>query len=120
MGTNHQRERDTQSLSAALATIAEGWKPHIITHLLKTPLTLAELHQAIPEALPTALTQQLNQLVANDIVNADVNKTNVTVYRITKYGTTLTPVLEFLSLWGNYHSEHREHACQVDDHPLSS
>ncbi len=103
MGDKFHRERDARAVTAALATIGDGWKLLIVSRLIDNPLTLSALCSALPEALGAALKQQLKELIADDIVCVDGEGSHWEVFSVTDYGRTLIPALDCMALWGRTH-----------------
>jgi DNA-binding HxlR family transcriptional regulator len=107
MGDKFHRDGDARAVAAALTTIGEGWKLLIVSRLLENPLTLSALCRAMPDALVTALAQQLMELIADDIVCVAGKGSHWEVFSVTDYGRTLIPALDCLGLWGRTHLTRR-------------
>jgi DNA-binding HxlR family transcriptional regulator len=103
VGNEFDRARDARAVTAAVATIGDGWKLLIVSRLLEAPLTLCELSSAMPDARATALAQQVKELIADDILCAEGKGTPWEVYSVTDYGRTLIPALDCMGLWGRMH-----------------
>jgi DNA-binding HxlR family transcriptional regulator len=94
-------------LTAALAAIGGKWKLIIIYWLAESPRHFAALRQLIPEISPKVLTEQLAELVGDDIVcRESTGKVPArVVYSLTDYGRSVVPLLESVRSWGNAHIE---------------
>lgn len=94
-------------LTAALSAIGGKWKLIIVHRLAESQKHFAALRQLTPEMSQKVLTEQLGELIADDIV-ARVRTGPVpapVIYSLTDYGRTLLPLVESLRLWGREHIE---------------
>jgi DNA-binding HxlR family transcriptional regulator len=94
-------------LTAALAAIGGKWKLIIVYWLAESPRHFAALRQAIPGISQKVLTQQLRELVSDEIVQRQP-KGSVPApveYSLTDYGRSLLPLVEDVRLWGRVHIE---------------
>jgi DNA-binding HxlR family transcriptional regulator len=95
-------------LTAALAAIGSKWKLIIIYWLAESPRHFAALRQLMPSISQKVLTEQLRELIADEIVNRE--ETGETpapvIYSLTDYGRSLLPIVENVRLWGRGHIEH--------------
>jgi DNA-binding HxlR family transcriptional regulator len=95
-------------LTAALAAMGGRWKLIIIYWLAESPKHFLALRRLMPSISPKVLTEQLRELIADDIV--DRERTGSTpapvVYSLTEYGRSLLPIAESVRLWGRRHIEH--------------
>jgi DNA-binding HxlR family transcriptional regulator len=103
VGSELDRDRDARAITAAIATIGDGWKLLIVSRLLENPLTLSALRNEMPDARATALAQQLKELIADDILALEGKGTPWEVYSVTDYGRTLIPALDCMGVWGRTH-----------------
>ena len=94
-------------LTAALAALGGKWKLIIVYWLAEQPRHFAGLRQLMPAISQKVLTEQLRELVADDIVHrqATGEVPAPVVYSLTAYGRSLTPVVETVRLWGRQHIE---------------
>lgn len=94
-------------LTAALAAISGKWKLIIIYWLAEAPRHFAALRQLMPSISQKVLTQQLRELVADDIVHrAAGGKAPAPVtYTLTGYGRSVMPLVEQARSWGRGHIE---------------
>jgi DNA-binding HxlR family transcriptional regulator len=92
-------------LTAALAAISGKWKLIIIYWLAESPRHFAALRKLMPSISQKVLTQQLRELVADDIVHrAARGKAPAPVtYTLTDYGRSVVPLVEQARLWGRGH-----------------
>ena len=95
-------------LTAALAAIGGKWKFIIVYWLADSPKHFAALRQAIPGISQKVLTQQLRELVADDLVQRHPTGTipAPVEYSLTEYGQTVIPLVEAMRIWGRTHIEH--------------
>ncbi len=91
------------SIEKTLNVISGKWKPAILSALLKTNLRLKDIQKGLPEASKRALTQQLNELQNDGLIEKkDFNQfPKKTEYSITPLGIQLAPVFEELAKFGN-------------------
>ena len=94
-------------LTAALAAIGGKWKLIIIYWLAESPKHFAAIRRAMPGISQKVLTQQLRELISDEIV---VRKSNgvvpaTVVYSLTDYGKALLPLVESVRHWGRGHIE---------------
>jgi DNA-binding HxlR family transcriptional regulator len=92
-------------LTAALAAIGGKWKLIIIYWLAESPRHFAALRQLIPEISQKVLTEQLSELVADEIVTRrrTGNVPAPVIYSLTDYGRTVVPLVQNVRRWGNAH-----------------
>lgn len=93
--------RDTLDL------VGGKWKLHIIHALARRPMRFKELQREIGDITSRVLSKELKELEANELINRTVYDTSpVTVeYSLTKYGSSLKPVVTSLYEWGVKHRE---------------
>lgn len=94
-------------LTAALAAIGSKWKLIIIYWLAESPRHFAALRQLMPSVSQKVLTEQLRELIADEIVNREGTGQvpAPVVYSLTDYGRSLLPIVETVRLWGRGHIE---------------
>jgi DNA-binding HxlR family transcriptional regulator len=94
-------------LTAALAAIGGKWKLIIVYWLAESPRHFAALRQAIPGISQKVLTQQLRELVSDEIVQRQPRgRVPAPVeYSLTAYGRSLLPLVEDVRVWGRAHIE---------------
>jgi DNA-binding HxlR family transcriptional regulator len=94
-------------LTAALAAIGGKWKLIIVYFLSQSPKHFAGLRQSIPGISQKVLTQQLRELVNDDIVIREPSGPvpAPVVYSLTDYGRSVLPLVENVRLWGRSHME---------------
>ena len=94
-------------LTAALTAMGSKWKLIIIYWLAEQPRHFAGLRQLMPSISQKVLTEQLRELVVEEIVHRE--ETGPTpapvIYSLTDYGRSLMPVVETVRLWGRGHIE---------------
>jgi DNA-binding HxlR family transcriptional regulator len=92
-------------LTAALAAVGGKWKLIIIYRLAESPRHFAALRQLLPEISQKVLTEQLSELIADEIVlRRRTGKIPAPViYSLADYGRTLLPLVESVRSWGNAH-----------------
>jgi DNA-binding HxlR family transcriptional regulator len=94
-------------LTAAFAAIGGKWKLIIIYWLAESPRQFAELRRAMDGISQKVLTQQLRELIADEIVLRDPKGAapSPVVYSLTDYGRSLMPLIESVRTWGRGHIE---------------
>ena len=94
-------------LTAALAAMGSKWKLIIIYWLAVEPRHFAGLRQKMPAISQKVLTEQLRELIADDIVaRQETGEVPAPViYSLTDYGRSLLPIVEGVRLWGRRHIE---------------
>ena len=95
-------------LTAALAALGGKWKMIIVYFLAESPKHFAALRKAIGIS-QKVLTQQLNELVNDGIVNREEQGPipAKVVYSLTDYGRSVLPLVEEVRVWGRTHMERR-------------
>lgn len=103
-------------LTAALAAMGGKWKLIIVYELARSPLHLAGLRKALPSISQKVLTEQLRELIADEVVDRrETGPVPAQVfYSLSDYGRTLIPLLEATRLWGRKHIQHFETARRED------
>ncbi|MCE3290191.1 MAG: hypothetical protein K0R83_2203 [Caulobacter sp.] len=94
-------------LTAALAALGGKWKLIIVYWLAQAPRHFAGLRQVMPSISQKVLTEQLRELIADEIVvRQETGKAPApVVYALTDYGRALMPVVETVRHWGRGHIE---------------
>jgi DNA-binding HxlR family transcriptional regulator len=94
-------------LTAAFAAIGGKWKLIIIYWLAESPRHFAALRRLMPGISQKVLTQQLRELIADEIVERDPKGAvpAPVVYSLTEYGHSLMPLIESVRAWGRGHIE---------------
>jgi len=92
-------------LTAALAAMGSKWKLIIIYWLAEEPRHFAGLRQKMPAISQKVLTEQLRELIADDIVAREETGEvpAPVVYSLTDYGRSLTPIVKTVQTWGRGH-----------------
>jgi len=92
-------------LTAALAAAGGKWKLIIIYWLAENPRHFSGLRQEMSTISQKVLTEQLRELVADDIVHREAtgNSPARVVYSLTDYGRSLIPLVEVVRIWGRGH-----------------
>ncbi|HVF17347.1 MAG TPA: helix-turn-helix domain-containing protein [Steroidobacteraceae bacterium] len=92
-------------LTAALAAMSGKWKMIIIYWLAESPRHFAGLRQLMPSISQKVLTEQLRELMADDIVSRVQTGTtpDPVFYSLTEYGRSLLPIVENVRTWGRGH-----------------
>ena len=94
-------------LTAALAAISGKWKLILIYWLAESPRHFAALRELMPSISQKVLTEQLRELIADEIVQRKSGgraPARVT-YSLTGYGRSLLPLVESVCTWGRGHIE---------------
>ena len=94
-------------LTAALAAMGSKWKLIIIYWLAEEPRHFAGLRQLMPAISQKVLTEQLRELIADDIVAREETGEvpAPVIYSLTDYGRSLTPIVKSVQTWGRGHIE---------------
>lgn len=94
-------------LTAALAAIGGKWKLIIVYCLAESPKHFAALRHAMPGISQKVLTQQLRELVNDEIVHREPKGAipAPVEYSLTSYGRSVLPLVEDVRLWGRVHME---------------
>jgi DNA-binding HxlR family transcriptional regulator len=94
-------------LTAALAAIGGKWKLIIIYWLAESPRHFLALRHLMPAISQKVLTEQLRELIADDIVHRQRTGRVPArvVYSLTAYGRSLLPIAESVRVWGRGHIE---------------
>ena len=105
-------------LTAALAAIGGKWKLIILYWLAESPKHFAALQRAMPGISQKVLTQQLRELVSDEIVQRQPKGAipAPVEYSLTEYGQSVLPLVEEVRLWGR---EHLERLTLPPDGPAS-
>lgn len=92
-------------LTAALAALGGKWKLIIVYWLAESPKHFAALRQLMPGISQKVLTQQLRELVSDEIVQRQPKGAvpAPVVYSLTDYGRSVLPLLEDVRVWGTSH-----------------
>ena len=96
-------------LTAVLAAAGGKWKMIIIYWLGERPRHFAALRREMPSSISQkVLTQQLKELIADEIVHRDQTGPSPArvIYSLTDYGRTVLPLVEAIRQWGRGHIEH--------------
>lgn len=91
-------------LTMALNVIGGKWKPLIIYNLDKSKKRFGQLDATIPGISRKVLTNQLNQLVKDQLVvrTAFAETPPRVEYCLSDKGKELVPILKGIAKWGNY------------------
>jgi DNA-binding HxlR family transcriptional regulator len=94
-------------LTAALAAVGGKWKLIIVYWLAESPKHFAELRRVMPGISQKVLTQQLRELVSDEIVKRQPKGAipAPVEYSLTDYGRSVLPLVENVRLWGRAHIE---------------
>lgn len=94
-------------LTAAFAAIGGKWKLIIVYWLAESPRHFAGLRREMPDISQKVLTQQLRELMADEIVRREPKGKvpSPVIYSLTDYGRSLLPLVESVRSWGRGHIE---------------
>ena len=95
------------AITAANAAVGGKWKMLIIYWLDESPRQFGELRQLLPPISQKVLTEQLRELIADEII---VRKRTGRVpapvlYSLTDHGRSLLPLIHSMRQWGRGHIE---------------
>ena len=107
--TRRQRSNPVSGcpLTAAFAAIGGKWKLIILYWLAESPRHFAALRKLIPGISQKVLTEQLRELVADQIVRREPKGAvpAPVEYSLTEYGQSVLPLVEIVRTWGRGHIE---------------
>lgn len=95
-------------VESTLKIISGKWKSVIIYHLIKKEqCRFSELERLMPNCSRRMLSLQLNQLLADRIINKTTYPTvpPKTNYQLTNLGKTLTPLILEMEKWGEKYNK---------------
>jgi len=94
-------------LTAALAALGGKWKLIIVYWLAESPKHFAAIRRAMPGISQKVLTQQLRELMSDEIVQRQPTGSipAPVTYSLTDYGQSLLPLVEDIRHWGRAHIE---------------
>ncbi len=92
-------------MTAAIAAVGGRWKMLIISWLGEGPQHFAGLRRLIPQISQKVLTEQLRELMADDIVErrSTGEPPAPVFYSLSDYGRSLEPIVAELRGWGRRH-----------------
>ena len=90
----------------AIDVLHGRWKPSILEQLNLGPSRYSELLRVIPGISPQAMSLQLRQLMADDIIEKSDGEP--VVYSLTSRGAELGEIMDALALWGEAYLGWRE------------
>lgn len=95
-------------LTAALSAIGGKWKLIILYWLAESPMHLAALRKAMPRISAKVLTEQLRELMSDQLVRRRPSgKAPARVeYSLTSYGRSVLPLVSEVRRWGKSHIQH--------------
>ncbi|HEV8659830.1 MAG TPA: helix-turn-helix domain-containing protein [Thermoanaerobaculia bacterium] len=108
-GARRQRANPVSGcpLTAAVAAIGGKWKLIIVYWLAESPKHFAALRKLIPGISQKVLTEQLRELIADEIVHREPKGAvpSPVEYSLTEYGQSVLPLVEIVRMWGRGHIE---------------
>ena len=92
-------------LTAALAALGGKWKMIIVYWLAESPRHFAALREVMPSISQKVLTEQLRELVADEIVAREATGAAPApvIYSLTDYGRAMMPLIEQVRQMGRGH-----------------
>jgi DNA-binding HxlR family transcriptional regulator len=92
-------------LTAALAALGGKWKMIVIYWLAESPRHFAALRKLMPSISQKVLTEQLRELIDDDIVKREQKgkAPQPVIYSLTSYGRSLVPLIENVRTFGRGH-----------------
>jgi DNA-binding HxlR family transcriptional regulator len=108
-------------ITAAMAAMGSKWKLIILYWLAERPRHFAALRQVMPPISQKVLTEQLRELIAEEIVHRDETGPvpAPVIYSLTGHGRSLLPVMETIRAWGRAHIERFEGEIRPSNRPLT-
>jgi DNA-binding HxlR family transcriptional regulator len=103
-------------LTAAIAAIGGKWKLIIIYWLAESPKHFAALRRLMPGISQKVLTQQLRELIADEIACREPKGAAPAPveYDLTEYGRSLLPLVESVRTWGRRHIDRLQPAAEAE------
>jgi DNA-binding HxlR family transcriptional regulator len=94
-------------LTAAIAATGGKWKLIILFWLAESTRKFGELRNLLPAISQKVLSEQLRELVADEIIERErTGPVPAPVrYSLTEYGRSLVPIVEAVRCWGRGHIE---------------
>lgn len=94
-------------LTAAIAATGGKWKLIILFWLAESPRHFGELRRLLPAISQKVLTEQLRELIADEIIYRErTGRAPAPVrYSLTEYGRSVVPIVEAVRRWGRGHIE---------------
>lgn len=114
------RDDRLEKLSESVKLISKKWHPIIIQRLHEEgPLRFNELQEALEEISAKVLSENLEELVENELVDRTVisESPKKVEYRLTSDGEGLQSVLTSLATWGEQYLEPDPSVLIIDDDP---
>ena len=87
-------------LAQATQLLCERWTLLVVRELVAGSTRFNELRKGVPLMSPTLLSARLKQLVEAGVITRTGSK-NKGVYKLTKAGRELTPIVQLLGAWGH-------------------
>lgn len=84
----------------SLDIVGGKWKVVILARLKQRPLRYGELRKAIPDLSEKVLSQRLQGLCEDGLIETVTDAGGTGRYRLTETGASLRPVLQALYDWG--------------------
>ena len=107
--TRARRENpiDDCPLTAAIAATGGKLKLIILYWLAESPRQFGELRQLLPSISQKVLTEQLRELIADELVVRESTGPvpAPVLYSLTEYGHSVVPIVETIRRWGRGHIE---------------
>lgn len=105
--TNAPKElQKTGCIAKALCILGDKWTPLLIRELTLSPQTFSDLEKLLAGISPRTLSQRLNMLVEQDIVDKRLYCEHPPrySYQLTKKGQDLQTILQDMALWSTKYS----------------
>lgn len=90
-------------VEATTSLIGKKWVPSILMTLAKCPHRFGQLQATLVHCSKKVLKQQLNLLIANDLISnqkSTVDNMVESVYQLTELGQSLMPIVLAMKSWG--------------------
>jgi DNA-binding HxlR family transcriptional regulator len=90
------------AVEATASLIGGKWKAVILFYLFQGPKRFNELRRLLPEVTQRMLTRQLRELEHDKLVHREIymEVPPRVEYSLTQFGSTLGPIIEQMSEWG--------------------
>ena len=113
---NKQKQVQLRDVQDVIEIIGGRWRGAILASLCDKDKRFNELKRDLGSVTPRTLTKELKYLEMNKLVCREEDATSVVsvVYRLTKHGKSLEPLIGAIVFWGQ---KHRKEI--LEKHPLS-
>ncbi len=100
-------------VAAALHILGDKWTPLLLKELVESSATFGELETALASISPRTLSQRLEKLMAEKIIDKSIYCEHPPryTYKLTKKGSELEEILRAMADWGAKHYNPESNNC---------